>query len=542
MSDKIEFGISMGLLSGAKEEARRAEALGYDYLLTGEHLMFYTPVANNLVSLAAAAGATETIKLMSGIVLVPLYPAALLAKQVAMLDVVSGGRFSLGVGVGGEFPKEFEAVGVPVSERGARTDEALQVIDKLLTEKDVHFDGRFTKLNGVSIAPRGIQKPRLPFWVAGRKDVAMRRAARYAEGWLPYMYTPEMLAESMTKIEAFTGGVPADRPVRCRAGCSSSPACTRTATRRWGWPTSSCRGSTTRISPSWWRSTRSPARPTTASPGCASTSTPAPARSCSPRLPAALRRGEHPAHRRGDPARLPVILGPPSRPSHPSGPGPARWRRFRAAPPRGAKPCPQAAWCPVLRAGSQPADNPPGPSFGGDSRSIRPHRPAGFGRPPLVASTSGQAGTATPMVAGFRVSRPIPNQHRIERRRKFAQTLRQAAKHQPPTAAPADRAQRVAQAGPDLRHPPAPAQAPGGTQLNWRAIRRPSRPRSDPRSSGSSKMPVAAENGPMAKFRSPSPSAMPAKSHSVPSRKMTSPRTVPPALSMAARIWAIRLA
>ncbi|MGE0730750.1 MAG: LLM class flavin-dependent oxidoreductase, partial [Acidimicrobiia bacterium] len=183
MSDKIEFGISMGLLSGAKEEARRAEALGYDYLLTGEHLMFYTPVANNLVSLAAAAGATETIKLMSGIVLVPLYPAALLAKQVAMLDVVSGGRFSLGVGVGGEFPKEFEAVGVPVSERGARTDEALQVIDKLLTEKDVHFDGRFTKLNGVSIAPRGIQKPRLPFWVAGRKDVAMRRAARYAEGW-----------------------------------------------------------------------------------------------------------------------------------------------------------------------------------------------------------------------------------------------------------------------------------------------------------------------------------------------------------------------
>ncbi|MGE3361035.1 MAG: LLM class flavin-dependent oxidoreductase, partial [Acidimicrobiia bacterium] len=63
---------------------------------------------------------------------------------------------------------------------------------------------RFTKLNGVSIAPRGIQKPRLPFWVAGRKDVAMRRAARYAEGWLPYMYTPEMLAESMTKIEAFT--------------------------------------------------------------------------------------------------------------------------------------------------------------------------------------------------------------------------------------------------------------------------------------------------------------------------------------------------
>jgi probable F420-dependent oxidoreductase len=204
VSGPIEFGISLGLLRGAKAEARRAEQLGYDYLLTGEHLMFHTPVGNTLVGLAAAAGATERIRLMSGIVLVPLYPAALLAKQVAVLDVVSDGRFSLGVGVGGEFPKEFDAVGVPVRERGARTDEALEVIHRLLTEKDVHFDGRFTRLDGVSIAPRGVQQPRVPFWVAGRKDVAMRRAARHAEGWLPYMYTPEMLAASMTTIARFT--------------------------------------------------------------------------------------------------------------------------------------------------------------------------------------------------------------------------------------------------------------------------------------------------------------------------------------------------
>jgi probable F420-dependent oxidoreductase len=204
VNEAIEFGISMGLLRGAKDEARRAEEFGYDYLLTGEHVMFHTPVANTLVALAAAAGATERIKLMSGIVLVPLYPAALLAKQVAVLDVVSDGRFSLGIGVGGEFPKEFAAVGVPVKERGARTDEALEVIHRLLTEKDVHFEGRFTRLDGVSIAPRGVQKPRVPFWVAGRKEVAMRRAARHAEGWLPYMYTPEMLAESMATIARLT--------------------------------------------------------------------------------------------------------------------------------------------------------------------------------------------------------------------------------------------------------------------------------------------------------------------------------------------------
>jgi probable F420-dependent oxidoreductase len=204
VSDAIEFGISLRLLSGAAEEARRAEAQGFDYLLTGEHIAFHGPTANNIVSLAAAAGATERIKLMSGIILVPLYPPALLAKQIAVLDVVSGGRFHFGIGVGGEFPPEFEAVGVPVNERGARTNEALEVIDKLLTEQDVHFKGRFTTLDGVTLAPQPIQKPRMPFWVAGRRDAAMRRAARYAEGWLPYMYTPQMLAESMEKIAGFT--------------------------------------------------------------------------------------------------------------------------------------------------------------------------------------------------------------------------------------------------------------------------------------------------------------------------------------------------
>ena len=203
----LEFGIAMRLLHEAKAEAKRAEDLGFDYLLTGEHIMFHGETANNFVSLAAAAGATERIKLMSGIVLAPLYPAALLAKQAAVLDVVSGGRFSLGVGVGGEFPKEFEAVGVPVSQRGARTNEALEVLDKLLTEQEVTFNGRFTTLNGVTISPGPIQKPRLPFWVAGRKEAAMKRVARYAEGWMPYMYSPDMLADSVQKIDAFTADV-----------------------------------------------------------------------------------------------------------------------------------------------------------------------------------------------------------------------------------------------------------------------------------------------------------------------------------------------
>jgi probable F420-dependent oxidoreductase len=204
MSDRPRFGLAESLLGETAARARRAEDLGFDYLTTGEHLMFYGPIPNSLIALAAAAGATERIGLMSTITLVPLYPAALLAKQVATLDVVSGGRFSLGVGVGGEFPKEFDAVGVPVTERGARTNEALEVIDRLLTGTDVSFDGRFTSLDEVTLSPPPVQRPRPPIWVSGRRDAAIRRAARHADGWLPYMYTPEMLAESMDKLAAFT--------------------------------------------------------------------------------------------------------------------------------------------------------------------------------------------------------------------------------------------------------------------------------------------------------------------------------------------------
>ncbi len=134
---------------------------------------------------------------MSTIVLVPLYAPALLAKQVTALDLVSGGCFHLGVGVGGEFAPEFEACGVSVKERGARTDEALDVLTRLWTEEEVHFEGRFTRLPGVSLDPQPVRKPHPPIWVAGRREAAMKRCARFGDGWLPYMYTPEMLAETV---------------------------------------------------------------------------------------------------------------------------------------------------------------------------------------------------------------------------------------------------------------------------------------------------------------------------------------------------------
>lgn len=201
---RVELGVSFmsEVWDGQTSRlARYCEDLGFDCLTCGEHLMFHGVVPNSLIALAVAAGATERIRLMSSVVVLPLYPPALAAKLAAELDVLSNGRFELGVGIGGEFPKEFEAVGVPVSERGARTNEGLEIVSRLLSEESVSFSGRFNSFTDVSIEPRPVQKPRPPIWVAGRKEPAMRRAARYADGWMPYMYTPQQVGESKEKVQ-----------------------------------------------------------------------------------------------------------------------------------------------------------------------------------------------------------------------------------------------------------------------------------------------------------------------------------------------------
>ena len=198
----IAFGTALPTMDNIGEFAQRAEHLGFDFLGCGEHVMFHGPVANTFISLSVAAGATQKIKLLSSIVLLPLYPAALVAKMGAALDVASHGRYNFGVGIGGEFPKEFEACGVPVKQRGSRTNEALEVINRLWTEEKVSFEGKYTTLNEVSIEPAPVQKPRPPIWVAGRKEPAMKRTAKYADGWLPYMYTPDQLHDSIEKIKS----------------------------------------------------------------------------------------------------------------------------------------------------------------------------------------------------------------------------------------------------------------------------------------------------------------------------------------------------
>ena len=183
-------------------EARAAEDAGYSGIATGEHLFFHGPNSNGFVALAAAAGATSRIRLLTALTVLPIYPAALAAKLATTLDQVSGGRFDLGVGVGGDYPPEFEAAGVDVTERGARTDEALALFRALWSGGPVDFDGRFTRVPSLALQPGPVQPGGPPIWLGGRRPAAIRRAGRFADAWMPYMYTPEQLATSLAEVRA----------------------------------------------------------------------------------------------------------------------------------------------------------------------------------------------------------------------------------------------------------------------------------------------------------------------------------------------------
>jgi len=181
---------------------RRLEALGFDSVWCGDHLSFHLPLYESLTLLAAYASITGRIKLGSAVYLLALRPPAVAAKVTATLDVLSGGRLIFGVGVGGENPREFEVVGVPHHERGARVTEAIDVVRALWRDTPASFHGRFTRFDGVSIDPKPVQEPGPPIWIGGRSDAALARAGRQGDGWVSYVITPERYAQSVAKIRA----------------------------------------------------------------------------------------------------------------------------------------------------------------------------------------------------------------------------------------------------------------------------------------------------------------------------------------------------
>lgn len=201
---RISFGASLGsfgagLVPGSTliEWAQEIERLGFETLWVRDHVLWHSPVLDPFTVLGAIAARTSRIRLGPGVLLLPLRSPALVAKAVATLDFISGGRALLGVGIGGEFPKEYEACGVPVRERGRRADEAIEAIRVLWSQAPATYRGKFYQFDEIVMEPRPLQAPHPPIWVGGRSEAALRRAGRLGDGWLAYFVTPERVRMSL---------------------------------------------------------------------------------------------------------------------------------------------------------------------------------------------------------------------------------------------------------------------------------------------------------------------------------------------------------
>lgn len=189
------------------------EDLGFDAFYTGEHFVYDKGIQDALPVLGAATGVTRRIALGSAAVLAPLYPPLLLAKTTSTLDLLSEGRLVVGMGVGGEFPAEFAAFGVPTARRGARTDEIIDVLRVFWSGEPVFHDGQFFHFDGVAIEPAPVQPGGPPIWITGRSEAAMRRAARRGDGFMPYLVSAESYGSRVRFIRAAAAEVGRKLPV-----------------------------------------------------------------------------------------------------------------------------------------------------------------------------------------------------------------------------------------------------------------------------------------------------------------------------------------
>ena len=198
---------------GIRGLAGAAEAAGIESLWTVEHVLVpvgyrsrypYSktgrmpggedmPIPDPLVWLGYAAAVTTSLKLATGVLILPQRQPAYAAKQLATLDVLSGGRAIAGVGVGW-LAEEFAAVGVPFEERGARTDESIQALRSLWSPRAEPFRGRFYRWDAVESNPRPVRPEGIPIVVGGHSAPAARRAARLGDGFFPARGGPEELA------------------------------------------------------------------------------------------------------------------------------------------------------------------------------------------------------------------------------------------------------------------------------------------------------------------------------------------------------------
>jgi probable F420-dependent oxidoreductase len=218
------FGINFGVCADpdvAAEVAQLAEDLGFESLWTGEHVVLpdpqtppspappLTPMLHPSTSLAWVAAVTEEIRIGTGITLIAQRNPLVLAKEMASLDVLSGGRLIMGIGAG-YLEAEFDALGIPFAERGRRTDEYIRVLRELWSSESPEFDGEFTRFAGIQSRPRPARRERLPIHAGGMSPAGYRRAVKSCQGWYGFAMDLESTAESLDAIEAFEDEL--DRP------------------------------------------------------------------------------------------------------------------------------------------------------------------------------------------------------------------------------------------------------------------------------------------------------------------------------------------
>src|SRR3954467_4780662 len=174
---------------------------GYDSLWVGDHISFAVPILDPLLQLAQAAVVSQRLMLGTSVLLLPLRHPTPVAKQVTTLDHLTEGRFILGVGVGGEFPREYAACDVVHNERGARLAEGVTVLRKFFSGQPVSHHGKFYgPFEDVPMKPPPRQPNGPPIWFAGRKEAALRRIGRLGDGFLAYVITPDMYRDALRTI------------------------------------------------------------------------------------------------------------------------------------------------------------------------------------------------------------------------------------------------------------------------------------------------------------------------------------------------------
>ena len=202
LSDRLELGFitSAADPAAARRTAGNAEAWGYDSVWVGDHVAFAIPILDPLIQLAQLACYSEKLTLGTSVYLLPLRHPVPVAKQVATLERACGGRLIFGVGVGGEFPGEYAACGVPIEERGARLTEAIPMLRGLWSGEEFESDGRFYPIPKTRMLPKTIQPGGPRIWAGGRSAGALRRLGRMGDGWISYVVTPEQYAEGLATI------------------------------------------------------------------------------------------------------------------------------------------------------------------------------------------------------------------------------------------------------------------------------------------------------------------------------------------------------